>query len=131
MHKLLIALVCLLTLPILAHAEDPCVTQRNTVEMNDCGQQQLDKANRSLNQSYQTLIKKFSEKDTPDRRNSAIKQYLITAQRAWITFRENDCKAIYTYNEGGTIRDVAYLECMTQHTDQRAKELTKEFGPAH
>lgn len=130
MHRLLIVLGCLMTFPAYAQAEDPCVTQRNMLEMNDCGQQQLDKADRSLNQAYQTLIKKFSEKDTPDSRNSVIKQYLVTAQRAWISFRENDCKAIYTYNEGGTIRNIAYLGCMTEHTEQRTKELKKEFVPA-
>ena len=127
MRKLLLVLACLLPLTGFAKAEDPCVTQRNTIEINACGQKQFEQGDRSLNQVYQRLLKKFSDKDTPDSRNSVIKQYLINAQRAWVTFRENDCKAIYTYNEGGTIRIIAYLNCMTQHAAQRTKDL-KEFS---
>ena len=127
MHKLLMVLVYLLPLTVFAQPEDPCVTQRNTIEINACGQKQFDQSDNSLNQVYQSLLKKFSDKDKPDSRNSVIKQYLVNAQRAWVTFRENDCKAIYTYNEGGTIRTIAYLSCMTQHAAQRTKDL-KEFS---
>ena len=127
MHKLLIVLVCLLPLTAFAEAQDPCLTQRNTIEINACGQKQFEQSDRSLNQVYQSLLKKFSDKDTPDSQNSVVKQYLVNAQRAWVTFRENDCKAIYTYNEGGTIRTIAYLGCMTQHAAQRTKDL-KEFS---
>jgi len=128
MRKILMGLFFLLPLTALAQTEDPCVTQRNTIEMNECAQKQFEQGDRQLNQAYQTLLKKLSQKDEQDMHYSAVKQYLVAAQRAWVTFRENDCKAMYTYNEGGTIRTIAYLGCMTSHAAERTKDL-QEFIP--
>ncbi|MGS0742744.1 lysozyme inhibitor LprI family protein [Glaciimonas sp. GG7] len=127
MHKLLIGLLGLLPLTAFAQTDDPCVTQRNTIEINECGQKQFEQGDRHLNQSYQALLKRLAQKNVPDSNNVAIKQYLITAQRAWVTFRENDCKAVYAFNEGGSIRNIAYLSCMTEHTKERTKSL-EAFG---
>ncbi|KAF3999406.1 uncharacterized protein YecT (DUF1311 family) [Glaciimonas immobilis] len=117
------ALIFVLPLTAFAEAADPCKTQNNTMEINACGQKQFEQGDKALNQAYQALLKKLSTKDTPDYRNSVIRPYVITAQRAWITFRENDCKGLYTYNEGGTLRNVIYLTCMTDHAAQRTKDL--------
>ena len=126
MRKSLLGLFCLLPLISFAATEDPCVTQRNTIEMDACAQKQFDQGDARLNQSYQSLLKKYAQKSTPEGPNEAITKYLITAQRAWVTFRENDCKAVYSLNEGGTLRNIAYLGCMTQHAEQRTKDF-KEF----
>ncbi len=114
--------------PVQAQLDDPCVTQRNTVEMEQCGKTQFAQAEKELNQAYQVLLKKLSLPDEADLKYSLVKKQLVTAQRAWLTFRENDCKALETYNAGGSIRSIAYLNCMVNHTEERTKDL-QEFIP--
>ena len=108
--------------------EDPCETQRNTIEMTVCAKKQFDQGEKELNQSYQSLLKKLSRPDEADIRYSAVKKQLVAAQRAWVTFRENDCQALKTFNEGGTISSIVYLGCMVSHADERTKNL-REFIP--
>lgn len=103
---------------------DPCKTQRNTMEMNDCAQQTLAKKDKELNVAYQALVKSLKADDKSDSTDYAgTKQLLQQAQRAWVQFRDADCKAKYTLNAGGTIRDIVALSCQIEHTEQRTKEL--------
>jgi uncharacterized protein YecT (DUF1311 family) len=47
----------------------------------------------------------------------------FNAQRAWTTYREKDCRALYALSVGGSIRGQVFLECMQRHTEQRIEEL--------
>ncbi|GAC1318451.1 MAG: lysozyme inhibitor LprI family protein [Collimonas sp.] len=122
MRKMLMAL-CLI-LPAAAFAQvDPCLSQSNTVDMNACAKTEFDKDEKTLNDTYQQLVKEVTKPDQDGVRYGEVKKKLIEAQRAWVTFRKKDCDAVYTYNESGTIRNLEFLGCMRGHTVQRTKEL--------
>jgi len=108
------------------NSNDPCKTQANTIEMNECGKQTLAQKDKELNLAYQKLMKKLAPGDKYDDTNyTGAKKLLIEAQQNWIRFRDADCKGQYTLNEGGTIRGIVYLGCLTERTEQRTKELNR------
>src|SRR5450830_1765357 len=100
MRKLLMA-VCLV-LPAAAFAQvDPCLSQSTTADMNSCAKTEFDKDEKTLNDTYQQLLKQITKPDQDGVRYGEVKKKLIEAQRAWVTFRKKDCDAVYTYNESG------------------------------
>jgi uncharacterized protein YecT (DUF1311 family) len=125
-HKLLAVLLTLAATSASAQASDPCVTQRNTLEINECGKLTLAKKDKELNAAYQKLLKSLVAEDRTDTTNYAeVKKNLIEAQRNWVKFRDSDCKGQLTLNESGTIRGAVYFGCLTERTEQRTKELLK------
>jgi uncharacterized protein YecT (DUF1311 family) len=123
MKKLSCLGTALLLLPGIVFAEEPCRT-RNTAEINQCAQQALERKDRELNATYQALLKSLELPGKGDAVDYAsARQLLQQAQRDWVQFRDNDCKAKYMLNAGGTVRDIAALGCQIEHTEQRTKQL--------
>ncbi|MBT2323596.1 DUF1311 domain-containing protein [Variovorax paradoxus] len=115
----------LLLLPgsVFAQAADPCRT-RTSVEINQCAQQTLARRDKELDAAYQALLKTLTPEAKADNIDYAgTRRLLQQAQRSWVQFRENDCKAKYTRNAGGTIRDIVALGCQIEHTELRTKQL--------
>lgn len=110
-------------LPITAWAADPCETQNNTLEMNACAQQQFKAQDKLLNQAYQAALKVVPAQNDPGIDGESPRAMLIKAQRRWLEFRDADCKAKYQVFAGGTIRNLVYLGCLQERTEQRIKEL--------
>jgi uncharacterized protein YecT (DUF1311 family) len=84
-----------------------------TFAMIDCIVAETSLQGIQLNENYKTLTFKIS----PTR-----KQSLIDAQRAWITFRDANCK-FYGDPDGGTSARLSANECILNATADRAKEL--------
>ena len=123
MKKLSCLGLALLLLPGIVLAEEPCRT-RNTAEINQCAQQALERKDKELNVTYQALLKSLELPGKADAIDYAgTRRLLQQAQRAWVQFRDNDCKAKYTLNAGGTVRDIVALGCQIEHTEQRTKQL--------
>ncbi len=121
----------LLLLPFFASAQNqnPCQTQRNTIEINDCAKLTLAEKDKALNAAYQKLLGSLVAEDKTDKANYAdVRKQLVEAQRAWISYRDNDCKAKYTLYEMGTIRGAVYWGCMIERTEQRTSELQRWTG---
>lgn len=105
-------------------AADPCKTQANTLEINECGKQELAKKDKELNAAYQQLMKKLAPADkSDDTKYAEVKKQLIEAQKNWIKYRDADCSAKYTLYEQGSIRGIVHLSCLREKTEQRTKEL--------
>src|SRR5215207_9227457 len=105
--------IALFLLPgaVFAQAPEPCRT-RNTAEINQCAQQALARKDRELNTAYQALMKSLDPSDKSEQVDYATTRRLLQqAQRSWIQFRDNDCKAKYILNAGGTVRDIVALGC--------------------
>lgn len=112
-----------------APAPDPCATQANTLEINECGQQTLKLKDAALNRAYQDLLKSLSPESQGDSTDyAAVRKELAEAQRAWIRYRDADCSAKYKFWEQGSIRGAMYLGCMTERTEQRTRELRQWSG---
>ena len=100
-----------------AYAVD-CKNAVSTPEINECASIDQKKVEDKLNKVYQRVIKSIGEADT--------KKALVEAQRAWVKFREADCKAVYEQYKTGTIRSVMFIGCMQKHAEARIKDL-EEF----
>ena len=125
-HSILAALLVIAAPTASAQIADPCATQRNTIEINECGKQTVAQKDKELNAAYQKLIKGLALADKADSTNFVeVKKHLLEAQRTWLKFRDSDCKGQLALNEGGTMRGAVYLGCLAERTEQRTKELLK------
>jgi uncharacterized protein YecT (DUF1311 family) len=86
----------------------------NQHEMNMCAHRDYQVADRRLNAAYRALTGKI---------DARAKTLLVEAQRAWISFRDKECKYEASENEGGSIYPMMVSGCMARLTNQRTKEL--------
>ncbi|MFC5458484.1 lysozyme inhibitor LprI family protein [Massilia niabensis] len=102
-----------------------CNKRLTTVELNECASKEKDKVEAKLNSTYQRIMKSLSrpDPDTDSEQRSRMKKSLISAQRAWVTFREADCDAVYEKHADGTIRNLMYISCLQRHAEKRVKDL--------
>lgn len=110
-ERLLLAAIVHIVLTVPAFAFD-CDggTQR---EMNQCAGKAFEKADAVLNARYKKIIGCLKEKAEP----------LVEAQRAWINFRDAECRFQGSATEGGSIQPLVVAGCLKAITDERAKAL--------
>lgn len=51
------------------------------------------------------------------------KKLLLDAQRTWIKYKEAHCKSASAIYEGGSMQPLIYLNCLTEITTERIKQL--------
>ena len=85
----------------------------STLGMIECIGAELEVQDAALNAAYRTLIADM----TPEQ-----KAGLKKAQRAWIAFRDADCRARYS-RDWGTFSSLTSNMCMVQRTVERTLEL--------
>jgi uncharacterized protein YecT (DUF1311 family) len=91
-----------------------CNNPQTQSEMNACAAQRWQTSDRELNQIYQALIPQLSN----NRR-----QQLITAQQAWVTFRDSECTFSSSLAEGGSMQPMLRSGCLSNLTEIRNSEL--------
>ena len=110
--RLLLALTPLLFIPF-AHAVD-CASATDQATMNQCAAQQGKAADKELNALYQQITARLKG-------NSDSKKLLVGAQRAWIGFRDAECKFSASGVEGGSVYPLIYGDCITELTKARVE----------
>lgn len=114
---------------VAAQPADPCTTQANTIEINQCLAATHAARDKALNAAYQDLLKRLAPADRFDTTDyPRARKHLMDSQRAWITFRDNDCKGRLVLYETGTIRGAVYAGCLIEHTEQRTRALQAWTG---
>ncbi len=93
-----------------------CANAMTQLDMNICANKDYLAADRKLNAAYRRL------RGTLDS-GGAIK--LRDAQRAWIVFRDKECRFESAQNEGGSIYPMVYAGCATGATDARTRALER------
>ncbi|MFK3709274.1 lysozyme inhibitor LprI family protein [Leclercia adecarboxylata] len=111
MKRALIAGALLLSTSALA---DECTNASTQLEMNTCAAQQYQAADKTLNQTYQTAIKRAA---APQR------DLLKKAQQAWIALRDADCALIGSGTEGGSVQPMIVNQCLAEKTNEREAYL--------
>ncbi len=86
--------------------------------MNLCAKQQSEKADKDINRRYRLIMQKLGEKE---------KALLKTAQRAWIAYRDANCKADFSLYEGGSIAPLIQFSCLEKMTTERIAELNRIY----
>jgi len=110
--RLLLALTPLL-FTSMAVAVD-CDNASDQATMNQCAAQQNAAADKELNALYQQITSRF--KGNPDN-----KKLLVGAQRAWVAFRDAECKFSASGVEGGSVYPLIYSNCTSELTKARVQ----------
>ncbi|WP_395593739.1 lysozyme inhibitor LprI family protein [Pseudomonas sp. B26140] len=103
----------------LTHAGVDCANAGDQATMNQCAGQDYKAADKELNAVYQQITGRL--KDNPDG-----KKLLVSAQRAWIGFRDAECKFSSSGVTGGSVYPLIYSNCMTAVTKVRV-EVLKQY----
>ena len=126
MNKAAFFIVVVMTYTATSAHADPCTTQKNTIEINECGRLTLAKKDKELNAAYQRLLKGFSSQETGDVTNyEKVRFELREAQRNWIKYRDSDCSGKLVLAGTATMRGAIYNGCLIERTEQRIGELDK------
>jgi uncharacterized protein YecT (DUF1311 family) len=107
-----------------------CANASSTVEMNFCADRDFQAADKALNEAYEAALAstKTRELEKPYDAKS-FEAAMRAAQRAWIAYRDADCKDLTAQEwSGGTGTTSAVLGCMTEKTMQRTKDLKERYG---
>ncbi|MCT7976367.1 lysozyme inhibitor LprI family protein [Laspinema olomoucense] len=91
-----------------------CDNPQSQNDMNACARQRWEATDRELNRIYQTLVPQLS---------NSRRQQLVTAQRAWITFRDAECSFYSSIAEGGSMQPMLRSGCLANLTEIRNSEL--------
>ena len=96
-------------------AQQPnCNNPQTQSEMNACAGIAYRNADRRLNQVYQQLLPKLP---------AGRRQQLVTAQQAWMRYRDASCNFERSEVEGGTMAPTIQGSCLARLTEQRTKDL--------
>lgn len=120
MKKSMIALAVLMSFSSFAHA-DIKECDGSTYDMRLCIDAQIQKADIELNAAYkkaQLAVKQYDD-------TGEISKRLVTAERAWIAFRDASCDLEGAQMLGGSGETVVLLGCTLDKTQARTKELNK------
>lgn len=113
--RLLLALTPFLFTP-LAHAAVDCANASDQATMNQCAGQDFKAADKELNTVYQQIIGRLKD-------NTDGKKLLVSAQRAWLGFRDAECKFSSSGVTGGSVYPWVYSSCLTGVTKLRVESL--------
>lgn len=97
-----------------------CENAYTTIEINQCAENKFDTANQQLQQYLAQAIKQNS---TDKQLIDAIKN----AQKQWLQYQKEECNAVYTQWQQGTIRGVMALSCKLALTQQRTLTIWDNY----
>jgi uncharacterized protein YecT (DUF1311 family) len=96
-------------------AQQPnCKNPQTQPEMNACSRLDYQQVDKKLQQVYDRLRSKLP---------NTSQQQLVSAQRAWIAFRDSNCDFQKSFFEGGSIAPTMLNCCLSDTTQQRTSEL--------
>lgn len=129
---LALAFVCAAPVAALAQAWEPThrprCTASSTVEFARCVSAALDRADGELNAAYQQALQRIRRSDDPFADKTQWEAGLRAAQRAWIAWRDADCKGLLPFEwGGGTGTNAAVMECQFSRTVERTTELRERY----
>jgi uncharacterized protein YecT (DUF1311 family) len=104
---------------VAAPAAQPCIAASSTQSIVECHQLRARAADADLNSSYGAALARVPGQQA---------RQLQAAQRAWIAYRDANCRA-YAAGEG-TIARIEATQCVVDTTIGRARELER-FGTRH
>jgi uncharacterized protein YecT (DUF1311 family) len=111
--------------PAAADETSKCVDAQSTVEINACFEKEYDGVDKALNAAYAKALDYVRSRklDAPYDPKS-FEASLKSAQRAWVAYRDADCKDLVPQQwSGGTGTTSAIFQCMIDKSRQRTKEL--------
>ncbi|WP_026607533.1 lysozyme inhibitor LprI family protein [Methylocapsa acidiphila] len=111
-------LACCLLLALVATPRSPAIAQ-SQAELNEQAGNDFKKSDKKLNETYQKLMEKISEKGRASLRN---------VEKTWISFRDQECAFETMGTVEGSVHPLVLAECLTRLTDQRTKDLAAQLN---
>lgn len=99
-----------------ALAADACDDPPDQASLSACAAQELQAADAELNRRFRQ-IEQLLDEDTAGR------ELFVTAQRAWIGFRDAECAFQASGVEGGSIYPMIHANCLTSLTNARLADF--------
>jgi uncharacterized protein YecT (DUF1311 family) len=111
--------------------DDPCRKVSSQRELNDCTEKKFHAADDELQKLYRTIAAQLDNKlaklatgDVLMRKYAASAVAdLRSAQDAWVTYRDLQCKAEGGREAGGSIQPTIFADCMQRITRDRIQQL--------
>jgi len=102
--------------PEYSRAYESCMVRAQSADplMTDCANEETDRQDAALNTAYRTLMGKLT---------GDAKAALLASERAWVTYRDTECRFEGSQEEGGTAEHVIYSGCVLQLTYRRVELL--------
>ena len=121
--KLAGVLALMMLMPGAAAALD-CGAAVTQVDLNDCAGRGFKAADARLNAAYlkARAVMRRIDADLP-KVDRGAEVALLGAQRAWISFRTQTCRAEAYASYGGSIAPMVECNCATRLTEARTKDL--------
>ena len=110
-----------------------CEDAETTYELRICASARVKEAERLLDQQWQATAMRFKDLDAAVAQDEkdAPKAFAtgLAAQRAWLAYRDAQCRAEYNEYWGGTMAPLAQLNCIDRITRARIAELRQMSEP--
>lgn len=107
------------------HAMSDCSSGNNVPEVYSCAQKNRNETELELNKEYKIAKARVETLFKGD--NKALSQYMATlteAQRAWLKYRDNDCKlASYAADKEIDLSNANINMCTSELNEQRIKKV--------
>ncbi|ALN71512.1 lysozyme inhibitor LprI family protein [Aureimonas sp. AU20] len=93
-----------------------CEAAQDQASLNFCAGRAYSEVDHKLNDLYRTLKDRLAgDHDRLAR--------LVSAQRAWIAFRDAECDFVASATEGGSVQSMVHADCLRTETEQRIEHL--------
>jgi uncharacterized protein YecT (DUF1311 family) len=110
--------------------ETDCKNPQTQADMTFCEQSRYETADTALNEQWKKTRAALAATDKDlDENDRGAEKALMTAQRAWISYRDAHCQAYGFQARGGTMEPMLVAGCLADLTDERTKQL-KELSDA-
>jgi uncharacterized protein YecT (DUF1311 family) len=95
-----------------------CAHQQTEGDARACSGQRLQTADRKLNSAYGALMKRLGDSQ---------KAMLHASEKAWIGYRDAQCKLVASGVDGGSAQPMVKANCLGDLTEARLKELNYQL----
>ena len=107
-------------------AKELCQPTGNSQQDVECAHKKFRAVEAQMNKRYNELLLEIDEITIENsERLAELKPKLIAAQRAWMRFRESQCKAVEVWYTNGKLQGALYFDCMRSLAERRIKELNE------
>lgn len=115
--RVLTGLLCALALTAnVAHAQGNCANATDQAAMTACADRAYRKSDAELNRTYQAVAARL-------RNAKPLAEKLVTAQRAWIAYRDAECNFSSANAAGGSVYPMVVSTCRDDLTKTRTETL--------
>lgn len=130
MHRLTIAAFAIaLAGPALAQDVPGCGNESSNIEIGNCVSAAYQKADEELNAIWPKVLA-YIDGQADYMPVDALQKWkagIVSAQKAWVTFKEQDCDAVQYEWWGGSGAGIAQTSCLYAHTAQRVEDLKSRY----